>query len=84
MAQIVIRNLDDTVKRALHSQARRHGQTMEAEARAILAASVTASVTPEPGLGSRIAARFATIGLHDDEILPEHQGEEARAATFEA
>jgi hypothetical protein len=57
---------------------------MEAEARAILAAAVMVPPNPPGGLGSRIAARFATIGLDDDEILSEPLGGEARAATFEA
>jgi plasmid stability protein len=84
MAQIVIRNLDEAVKQGLHIRARRHGRSMEAEARAILAAAVAASPPPATGLGSRIAARFATIGLDDGETIAELRGEEARAATFEA
>jgi plasmid stability protein len=84
MAQIVIRNLDEAVKRGLHVRARRHGRSMEAEARAIIAAAVAASPTPGIGLGSRMAARFATVGFDDGETTTEHRGEEARAATFEA
>lgn len=40
MASIVVRDLDDNVKQALADQAARHGRSMEAEAREILAAGV--------------------------------------------
>ena len=84
MAQIVIRNLDEAVKRGLHVRARRHGRSMEAEARAIIAAAVAASPTPALGLGSRMAARFAAVGLDVGETIEELRGEEARAPAFEA
>jgi plasmid stability protein len=40
MATLVIRDLDDEVKARLRVQAAEHGRSMEAEARAILAAAV--------------------------------------------
>ena len=41
MASIVVRGLDDSVKRQLAEQAERHGRSMEAEARDILTKGVT-------------------------------------------
>jgi plasmid stability protein len=40
MAAIMVRNLDDDVKRRLRMRAARHGRSMEAEVRAILEDSV--------------------------------------------
>lgn len=80
MAQLVVRNLDDDVKRRLQDRAARRGHSMEEEVRDILRTAVLAwddEVPPEP-LGSRIARRFAGLGLTDD--LPELQGQAAQAA----
>jgi len=41
MASIVVRNLDEDVKRRLRVRAARHGRSMEAEVRAILEESVS-------------------------------------------
>ena len=49
MAVLKIRNLDETVKRRLQTRAARHGRSVEAEARAILAASGLA-ITPAEDL----------------------------------
>jgi len=43
MATITVRDLDDDVRDRLRQRAAAHGRSMEAEARAILAASVTDS-----------------------------------------
>jgi len=40
MATITVRDLPDDVRDALKARARRHGRSMEAEARAVLAAAV--------------------------------------------
>ena len=78
MAQIIVRNLDEEVKRRLQDRAARHGKSMEEEARDILRAAVARDTPRKARLGSAIAARFAKIGL--DEALPEMRGEKARAA----
>lgn len=54
MASIVVRGLDDSVKRQLAEQAERHGRSMEAEARDILTKSVT---RPNSGLALMQAAQ---------------------------
>jgi plasmid stability protein len=81
MAQIIVRNLDEAVKRALQARAALRGRSMEQEAREILTAGVAAPSPASPGLGSRIAARFADVGL--DAALPELRGGAARPADFD-
>ena len=68
MAQLLVRQLDGVVKEALRRRARRHGRSMEEEARLILAQAVTSDEESSPGaagLGSRMAALFADAGLED-------------------
>jgi plasmid stability protein len=63
MAQIVVRNLDESVKRALKRRAKARGSSMEAEARAILEATLMPERTSRRGLGSSIRARFAAADM---------------------
>lgn len=63
MAQIVVRNLDESVKRALKRRAKARGSSMEAEARAILEATLMPERKPGRGLGSSIRARFAAADM---------------------
>ncbi|OSZ72260.1 hypothetical protein CAP39_02590 [Sphingomonas sp. IBVSS1] len=71
MAQILVRNLDEHVKAGLARRAARHGRSLEAEARAILAEAVEPE---EGGLATSIAQRFAGIGLEEPlEKLPDFQ-----------
>ena len=74
MAQFVVRNLDEEVKAALKRRARAHGWSMEEEVRRILRRAVNEPSAEATGLGTRISARFADIGL--DEPLPELRGQE--------
>jgi len=73
MAQIIVRNLEDSIKTALRQRASRHGWSMEEEIRQILRRAVNEAPAAPAGLGSRIAARFAGLGL--DEPLPEMHGQ---------
>ncbi|WP_235020046.1 FitA-like ribbon-helix-helix domain-containing protein [Ruania rhizosphaerae] len=61
---MTIRQLDPSVKRALQERARRHGRSMEAEAREILTAAVAAVDEPE-GLGQAILREFADVDTED-------------------
>jgi antitoxin FitA len=81
MAQILIRQLDDDVKAKLQRRAREHGRSTEHEVREILSNAVRDEERAPARLGSRIAARFARIGLEDD--IPELRGEPVRPARFE-
>jgi len=81
MSQLVVRDLEDEVKRRLQRRARRHGRSTEAEVREILRAAVADEThTPKP-LGSRVAARFAGIGL--DGPIEELRGQPAKPASFQ-
>jgi plasmid stability protein len=82
MGQIVVRNIEDTVKARLKRRAARHGRSMEEEVRVILRDAVKRDEPSTEGLGTRIARRFAGIGFEEGE-LPRIEGEWARPAKFE-
>jgi len=67
MATLVIRDLDDSVKAQLRVRAANHGRSMEAEARAIIAAAVAAQ-RPAGRLGSYIHEQFARVGGVDLDV----------------
>jgi antitoxin FitA len=79
MAALNIRNLDETVKRRIQVRAARHGRSMEAEVREILAEAVR-EPTDSAGLFTAILDQFGTLGGADLQ-LPE-RNESARAADF--
>jgi plasmid stability protein len=81
MAALNIRNLDETVKRRLKVRAARHGRSMEAEARAILADAVS-EPADSAGLFTTILDRFGVLGGVDLDLPA--RGEPARAADFSA
>lgn len=57
MAQIVVRNLDETVKTRLKRRATLHGRSMEEEVRQILSNAARESGKTTQGLGTCGAAR---------------------------
>ena len=77
VAQLVVRNLEDDVKRRLQHRAKRQGRSMEDEARTILR-EVLNHEEKEVGLGTFIAQRFAGIGF--DSAVPEWRGAKGRHA----
>jgi plasmid stability protein len=81
MAQVVVRNLQDAVKRKLKQRAARHGHSMEEEIRDILRNAVKDEGRPERGLGSAIVARFKGIGLEED--IQELRGYPVKPASFD-
>ena len=81
MAQLVVRNLEESVKARLQRRANRHGQSMEEEVRDILRSAVAADPNTIPALGSRLRARFAGLGL--DEDIAELRGQKARVTVLE-
>jgi plasmid stability protein len=83
MAQLVVRNLDDEVKAKLRRRAVTHGRSMEEEVRAILRDAVKEEARPKAGLGTRIAARFAGIGLRKGEEIPELRGYRIKPVDFD-
>jgi plasmid stability protein len=71
MATIVIRKLDETVKRKLQVRAAQNGRSMEAEAREMLSGLVTEGAPARrQGLGTALRKRFAAIGGVDLPIPP--------------
>lgn len=61
MASLTIRDLDDSLKKALRLRAARNGRSMEEEARQVLRRALT-SERSATGLGSRIVGRFRSAG----------------------
>jgi plasmid stability protein len=82
MAQLLVRQLDDDVKVKLQCRARRHGRSTEEEVREILRNAVREESGTLAPLGSRLASRFAGIGLAQD--IPELRGQPPRPADFES
>lgn len=81
MAQLVVRKLDDEVKRRLQLRAVRHGRSMEDEVRDILHDAVKDENEHTVGLGTEIAALFADIELDFD--IPEWRGFTIEPPTFD-
>jgi plasmid stability protein len=63
MAQLLVRNIEESVRERLRRRAVRHGRSLEEELRDILRAAAAREDQPPPaaGLGTRIAAHFANI-----------------------
>jgi plasmid stability protein len=80
MAQLVVRNLDQDVKRRLQDLAKRRGQSMEEAVRDILRVATGIGTQVTEPLGTRIARRFANLGLTDG--IDELRGQAARPAKF--
>ena len=71
MANLTIRNLDDSIKASLRLQAARHGWSMEEEVRQILRRTV-APVQESGGFAQRVHQRFVELGV-DDLAIPERK-----------
>jgi len=82
MGQLVVRNIENTVKARLQRRAKRHGRSMEEEVRDILRNAVNEEGIPPRGLGTEISSLFAKVGLESD--IPELRGNEIRPASFES
>jgi len=82
MGQLVVRNLENAVKRRLQRRAKRHGRSMEEEVRDILRSAVSTEDTPSGGLGTDISSLFVETGLKSD--VPELRGHTIVPAEFES
>lgn len=71
MAQLVVRNLEQSIKNRLQRRAKRHGRSMEEEVREILRDATKSESPQRKGLGTRIAEHFRGIGLRPGEEIPE-------------
>jgi antitoxin FitA len=81
MAQLLVRNLENQLKVRLQRRARRHGRSMEEEARDILRNALREEDTRTGGLGTEIAALFRGAGLQED--IPELSGYQITPAEFD-
>ena len=82
MARVIVRNLENDLKEALKRRAQRHGCSMEEEVREILRRAADEDAEALPNLGSRMAKRFAGIGLETP--LPELHGQEIAPVALDA
>lgn len=82
VAQLLVRQLDDDIKAKLQRRARRHGRSTEEEVREILRNAVKEDGSARAPLGTRIAARFARVGLTQE--IPELRGQPPHPADFES
>lgn len=71
MAQLVVRNLEQSVKTRLQRRARRHGRSMEEEVREILRDATKDEGGQRKGLGTEISELFSGIRLKEGEEFPE-------------
>jgi plasmid stability protein len=74
MAQLVVRNIEEDVKKRLKKRAEKHGRSMEEEVRDILRAALVADKTDKSGFGTRFASYFKGIGLKKGEEIQEMRG----------
>ena len=81
MAQLIVRNLAEDVKARLKQRARRHGTSLENEVRQILQNAAKEPPARGAKLGSRIAVRFAGLGLKNE--IAELRGFTVQPARFD-
>ncbi|HWW13162.1 MAG TPA: Arc family DNA-binding protein [Candidatus Dormibacteraeota bacterium] len=82
MAQLVVRNVENSVKERLQRRARRNGRSMEEEVRDILRAAVhKEESTPAGGLGTELAALFPKSG--PDFVVEEFRGDDLEPPNFD-
>jgi antitoxin FitA len=82
MAQVIVRNLESSVKSRLKKRAQKNGRSMEEELRDILRNAANEERDPSSrGLGTEIASLFQKIGLDSD--IPELRGSIVKPVSFE-
>lgn len=63
MAQLLVRNIEQSVKAKLQRRAKRNGRSMEEEVRDILRNAANEPELPKVGLGTEIASLFKGTGV---------------------
>jgi antitoxin FitA len=81
MAQLLVRNIEQSVKTRLKRRAKQHGRSMEEEVRDILRNAANEEDRPSVGLGTQIASMFA--GKAFDFEVQELRGNPVRPASFD-
>ena len=82
MAQLIVRNLEEDVKKGLRRRASQHGRSVEEEVRDILRNAVKVDPKRQAGLGSELKHVFQGIGIKKD--IPELKGRTPKTADFES
>jgi len=77
MSSIIVRGLDEAVKRQLAAQAKEHGRSMEAEVREILTKAAR-----RPHIGMALLSAAQDVGGVEDLPIPARD-DVARAVEFE-
>jgi len=85
MAQLLVRNLEDELKTRLQRRAKRHGHSMEAEARDILRNALREDKAQSVGFGTASVALFSgqSIGLEKGEEIREWRGFPLQPVSFD-
>jgi plasmid stability protein len=82
MAQLVVRNIEASVKTRLKRRAQRRGHSMEEEVRAILRDAVMKEEeSSTEGLGTAISSLFRKVGF--DGEIHELRGHKIKPASFD-
>jgi plasmid stability protein len=84
VAQILVRNLEDRLKARLQRRAKRHGRSMEAEAREILRDALHEPEKQRGGLGSEMVALFSGSGVYLDKPIAEIRDMRMEIPDFES
>jgi antitoxin FitA len=82
MAQLVVRNIENTVKAKLQRRARQNGRSMEEEVRDILRNAAVEDPSPAGGLGKEISGLFSKVSIDLD--IPELRGHAVKPFDFES
>jgi plasmid stability protein len=83
MAQFVVRNLEDDVHARLRVLASEQGQSMEEFVREVLRSIALEHGQRRSPLGTRVASRFARIGLKKTEDISEFNGQSIAPPEFD-
>lgn len=70
MINLTLHNLDETLKASLEKQAKKHGRSLEEEAKAILRTVLIENPDTSLNLASTIWKRFTTFGDFDIPNIP--------------
>ena len=81
MAQLLVRNIEQSVKARLQRRAKRNGRSMEEEVREILRNAVNEPEPPKVGLATEIASLFKGTGLRFE--VKEMRGHPVRPVSFD-
>lgn len=91
MAQLLVRNIEDSLKEQLRAQAKAKGRSLEEEARSILKSGVGRSAGDDDQFGwaTRFSERFRRVGFTEAEFaqfeaaIESMRGSAVRPAEFE-